>query len=136
MFEKARKIELFIIIAVIGVLGVIYAMSQKSTDNSDQQGSIQQNTNTDTSSQQQVPASNVAYRGEDGRTALDLLKVYNRVETKTTSFGEMVTGINGMEVDESKQFWAFYVNGSLASEGAATYKTKSTDTIEWKIESF
>lgn len=76
----------------------------------------------------------VSYKGEEGKTALDVLKSLAKVETKESTYGEFVTSINGVAADGTTEFWSFYVNEKLASEGAGTYQTKPTDTIEWKVE--
>ena len=80
--------------------------------------------------------SMVTYQGEAGVTALDTLKSITEVATEESSFGEFVAGINGVEADSSKEFWAFYVNGELANEGAGTYVAEAGDTFEWRIEAF
>jgi|SRR3989344_3844189 len=75
------------------------------------------------------------YEGEDGRSALEILKEKYTVETKEfTGIGEFVTSINGLKAEDNKNFWAFYVNGKQANEGAGSYKTKNGDIIEWKLE--
>ncbi len=133
LFEKSRKLEIFIIVAIIGVFGATYALTQKPSGQPSQNNVKQEQSGEVV---QMVPASTIKYSGQEGRTALDLLKESHRVDTKSTSFGEMVIGIDGTAVDESKQYWAFYLNGSLSQVGAGTYVTKSGDQIEWKIESF
>lgn len=76
----------------------------------------------------------VSYEGQTGQTALAILKSLADVKTKDSSYGEFVTAINGVEADGSKEFWSFYVNGTLASEGAGTYKTTKGEMIQWKVE--
>lgn len=76
----------------------------------------------------------VTYSGEEGKDALSILKELTEVATDSSDFGEFVTSINGVAADPDTEFWAFYVNGELASEGAGIYQTKSTDTIEWRID--
>lgn len=69
-----------------------------------------------------------------GQTALDLLKASHTIETKTFSgIGEYVTTIDGKKED-SKHFWALYVNGKQSQVGASDYKVKAGDKIEWKFE--
>lgn len=71
----------------------------------------------------------------ENKTALDLLKMGHTVETKTFSgVGEYVIAINGKKEDSGKNFWAFYVNNKQTTEGAAIYKPKDKDFIEWKLE--
>ena len=77
------------------------------------------------------------YSGQDGKTALELLKLaYPNTTTKTAaSLGEYVTGIDGHEASSS-QFWKFSVNGTESSVGAGSYVTKSADVIMWELTSF
>jgi len=77
----------------------------------------------------------VSYEGQTGKTALEVLKSLADVKTKDSSYGEFVTAINGVEADGTTQFWSFYVNGKLASEGAGTYKSTDGEKIEWRVES-
>lgn len=74
----------------------------------------------------------ISYDGQSPQTALELLKAKVQVETKDTSFGPQIMGINGVKASD-KEFWAFYVNGQPASVGAHEYVTKDSDKIEWKL---
>lgn len=76
-------------------------------------------------------------RIEEGKTALDLLNKFTKVETKGEGANAYVTSINGKKaLTEKKEYWAFYVNGKPAAVGAGSYKLKSGDKIEWKIEKY
>lgn len=77
----------------------------------------------------------VSYDGQEGKTALELLKSLTSVETQSSAYGDFVISVNGLKADSTKEYWSFYVNGAYASEGAGTYKTNSIDKIEWKLES-
>ncbi|MCL2451963.1 DUF4430 domain-containing protein [Candidatus Saccharibacteria bacterium] len=82
-----------------------------------------------------VRQNGVSYEGKDGKTALALLKKKHAVETKEfTGMGEFVTAIDGVKAEDGKNFWAFYVDGEMATEGASTYETKSGEKIEWRLE--
>lgn len=82
-----------------------------------------------------VKANGVSYEGKNDKTALELLKDSHKVETKEFSgMGEFVTAIDGVEAEDGKNFWAFYVNGEMAAEGAGTYKTKDGEKIEWRLD--
>lgn len=76
----------------------------------------------------------ISYKGVEGKDALTLLKSNYQVETKSYDFGEMVESINGVKPD-SKHFWSFYVNGQMSQVGAGSYQTKTSDTLEWKLDS-
>lgn len=129
------------VIALLGA-GALWAGFSNNESTTNQVNQDQQSQVAEQNSQKQ-PASNVtisedkktvSYQGEEGKTALETLRQRTDVETKTESFGEFVTGINGLVADSAKEYWAFYVNGAYASEGAGTYIQKSGDVIEWKLE--
>jgi hypothetical protein len=79
----------------------------------------------------------LSYRGQEGKTALEILRSVAQVEAKGEGVNAYVTKINGYTASEAnKEFWAFYVNGQSSQVGAGSYVTKATDTIEWKIEQY
>lgn len=126
-FIKAKRLEIFVVLIVIAVIGIAYALTQKATA----PVTTSQNQN-----QQATVVSSVSYQGQDNRNALDLLQVFHKVDTKDTSFGKQVMGIDGVTPDPTNSYWAFYVNGKLAQVGADHYTTKYGDLIEWKVEKF
>lgn len=86
--------------------------------------------------QQQPVVQNdyVKYYGQDGKTALEILKIVTTVQTKNyPGVGVFVQSINGVAPDE-RHFWKLYVNGSESQVGADQVQTKNGDTIEWKLE--
>lgn len=118
-----KKLSIVIAILVVIVGGIFGYKYEKNHSTSS--GSV-------TATAQATP-STISYSGVDGKNALDLLKVNHKVDVKTSSFGDYVQGIDGVEGDAG-HFWSFYVNGSMASVGAGAYVSKSTDKIEWKFE--
>ncbi|MBE1877248.1 DUF4430 domain-containing protein [Myceligenerans sp. TRM 65318] len=85
-----------------------------------------------------VEREDFTYSGEDGETALDLL-LENDPTAETTGEGEtaFVTGICGYTADEAeKEFWALYVDGEQATEGAGALETEDGQEITWKLETF
>jgi hypothetical protein len=78
----------------------------------------------------------ITYKGEDNSTALELLN--KKCQTESTGQGEssFITKINGVEANSSKEFWSFKVNGEMASVGAGSYTTKSSDIITWELSTF
>ncbi len=87
--------------------------------------------NVVTNAQHQI--TQLSYQGIQGQNALALLKKHAAVLTKHYSFGDMVTSINGVKGSGPK-YWTFYINGKMASVGAGSYTTKSTDTLAWKLQ--
>src|SRR3972149_9844105 len=63
---------------------------------------------------QQSQTVAISYRGEDGKTALELVKKHAKVETKSYSFGELVTAINSND-GGGKKYWLYFVNGKEAN---------------------
>ena len=73
------------------------------------------------------------FYADENKTALDLLKMGHKVETKEFSgIGEFVESINGTKADK-KHFWEFIVNGKSSNVGAGSYKPVNGDKIEWKL---
>lgn len=90
--------------------------------------------NNPNNQQQAVAAvSSIAYNGQDGKNALDLLKENNKIETQDSSFGIFVTTINGIQ-NTNNQYWMFYVNGELSSTAPDQYQSKNSDKIEWRYQ--
>lgn len=121
------KINLINIIAMVGVL-IIALMVGWGLD-------LSRHNNVTTSDQKKVAAvQSIAYNGQDGQNALDLLKKKATVKTQDSSMGAFVISINDIENTET-QYWMFYVNGELAPIASDQYKTKNNDKIEWRYES-
>jgi hypothetical protein len=144
----AKRIEIFVVVVIIALFGIIYAFTQKPVMAPTTQISQNQNQNIvpnpeppiqpniqppAPSPTPQVPANVIQYKGQDGKNAFELLKASHRVDAKHYSFGDMVTGIDGVSPD-SKHFWAMYVNGEFSQVGASQYITKNSETIKWVIE--
>ncbi|WP_442599672.1 DUF4430 domain-containing protein [Neobacillus sp. D3-1R] len=70
-------------------------------------------------------------------TAFQLLQVLwgDKVAFSDTQFGKMITSINGL-AGEGTNYWAFYVNGQMATVGADSYKLQAGDQISFQYESW
>lgn len=80
-------------------------------------------------SQVQV-ATTISYHGENGKTALEILKTTEDVVVHNSQ----IDNINGQKSGTDGKYWVFYVNGKLAQTNAGKYNTKDSDFIEWKFE--
>jgi hypothetical protein len=89
-------------------------------------------TPTTTSSAEREVRSIIVYDGEDGKTALELLKARARVRTHTSQLGELVIEINGAASGNGYNF-NYFVNGVMPKTGAGNYVTKNGERIEWKL---
>jgi hypothetical protein len=74
----------------------------------------------------------ITYDGEDGKTALDLLKTHAQVRTAASQLGELVEEINGVSSGDG-HYLIYFVNGAMAKTGAAHYITGRGDKVEWKL---
>jgi len=74
----------------------------------------------------------IAYEGEDGKTALELLKAHAKVRTATSQLGELVEEINGVASGNGR-YLIYFVNGAMAKTGASQYVTRRGDKVEWKL---
>ncbi len=132
MKKKLGAILLTILVLGAGVGGYV-AVFVKNHDTTKSTASV---TQTQTAGTISISADRkqVTYTGEVGRTALQNLQVLTNVGVTDTSYGKMVVSINGVSAVNGKTYWAFYVNGAYANEGAGTYKTKAGDKLMWKLE--
>ena len=150
MNNVGRKLEVFVIVTIIAVIGIVYAFKQKpvlaptnsinQTQNSDQsQSSATPNTGTSVKpsdgqvTPEPAPTGVIEYQGVAGKNALELLKLKHTVDLKQYSYGSFVNSIDGI-VPDSKHFWAFYINGQFGQVASDKYITKSSDTIKWELD--
>ena len=131
-----RRLEIFVIVAVIAGIGIVYAFTQKPVSAPTTQtvsNDLSVRPTDSPTPQEEVPVTTITYQGVDGKNALELLKASHQVEAQHYSFGDLVTSIDGLAPD-SKHFWAMYVNDSFSQVGASAYMTKSSDTIKWEVD--
>jgi len=147
MSNFGRKLQIFIVVAFIALFGIIYAFTKtpvqapvttsqnQTTNDTSPSPDNQSNLNpvSPTPPQVQVSSNVITYQGQNGKTALAILKANHRVEAKHYDFGDLVTGIDGITPDSS-HFWAMYVNNQFSQVGASAYITKNSDTIRWQID--
>jgi hypothetical protein len=143
MNKLLKKIEIFAIVVVIAVVGIIYAFKESPvlSPSINKTAPIQQDSALNASLtvatnelNQPAPETSIIYQGEDGRNALELLRANHQVTVKSYDFGDFVTSINGI-TPASNQFWSMYINDQMSQVGASEYETKSSDIIRWQIDS-
>lgn len=116
----ANIVAIVLLIVLVGFAGNFLGKYSKN---------ISKNTEKEVASVQSV-----VYFGEDGKSALELLKNNtNEIQTQDSSLGVFVLSINGVS-NTDNQFWMFYVNDQLSSVAADQYQTKNEDKIEWRYE--
>lgn len=116
------SIVLFALVVVIIGVAILFTESKDFTKSETKVAATAQATTT------------FSYPGVAGKDALTLLKEKTTVEQDSSG---LVSSINMRKADSTQhEYWAFYVNGKMASVGPASYVTKSSDKIEWKIEKY
>lgn len=115
-FGLVNMVAIFALILLVGVFGNYLGKSLEKPQ---------------AVNQQVIAAQAISYDGQDGKTALELLKTRATIETQDFSVGIYVTSINGVQ-NSQDHYWMFYLNGELSSVGADQYVTKSSDKIEWR----
>lgn len=139
--SKNTKIIISVLIALAIVVAGLLAwkyVTPKTVTNEEAVNISQIETESETVASDNIvytdDGKQVEYVGQNDTTALDLLKSLTDVETKDSQFGSMVVGIHDVQAEDGKTYWAFYVNGAYANEGAGTFVTKDTDKLMWKLE--
>ena len=120
-----------LVVAITGSAGLILAT--QSSESQPKPAATQQ-TPAKEAKKGTAASSSIKYQGEEGKTALELLKTHAEVATKDSSYGTYVHSINGLAGGTDNKYWMFYINGTLAEMGADAYTTKAGDAIEWKFE--
>lgn len=91
-------------------------------------GTVTKNSNVNTA----IPAQEITYSGQEGKTAYELLAATHDVEASTEGFVSAIDGIK----PTGRQFWSFKVNGQSAAKGAKEVITSDNDTITWQLETY
>ena len=121
--KKNWKQILLVVILVLGI-GYVFEVSETKIDKKE----------SNEVKSEIIDNKSFEYKGEEGKDALSLLKEKTLVELNDKG---MVVSVDGRKADsEAHEFWGFYVNGKMAEVGAADFKTKDTDVINWKIERY
>src|SRR5262245_5756460 len=130
MKNLGRKLEIFVIVVGIALVGIIYAFKQKPAAVPASRNSVSTEQTTpstatsvkpdsaDTTPVQSTVAA-IEYPGQDGKSALQLLQISHQVGIKHYSYGDFVESIDGVKPD-SQHFWALYVNDKFAQVGASS----------------
>jgi hypothetical protein len=128
-----------IVTLVVAVFGAVVGLTAavETSNNANEISNLQSSVDklSGEAKQDGIRSSGVSYEGQNDKTALELLKDKYQVDTKEFSgVGEFVSAIEGVAAEDGKNFWAFYVDGQMATEGAGTYKTKDGEKIEWRLD--
>jgi uncharacterized protein YxeA len=132
-----KLLPVIIALLVVMTVGTGLALNRQKPDEKKPAANTSQNEQKpadDSTKIAKAETSSVSYDGQEGKTALELLKQNAEVVTKDSAYGPYVDSINNVQGGTDGKYWAFYVNGQMAQVGADAYQTKTGDKIEWKFE--
>ncbi len=76
----------------------------------------------------------VSYNCQPGKTAFETLQEnHNQVNYQGSSFGRMITGINGVSQGNGK-YWLYSVDGKDATVSADAYICQGNEKIKWELK--
>lgn len=73
------------------------------------------------------------YQCDGGKTAFDALDEKAEVEFSESSFGKLVTSIDGKSQGDGK-YWLYSVNDKEATVGASVYICNEGEEIKWELK--
>lgn len=76
----------------------------------------------------------VSYNCQSGKTAFEVLQANNnQVKFQGSSFGRMITGINGVSQGGGK-YWLYSIDGKDATVSADAYICQGNEKIQWELK--
>ena len=118
-----KNLILILVVAGIGVAVWFLATNNSGSELSQSVSTVQQGGNQ----------TRYTYEGEEGVSALELLKKRYNVSIKDVFGILQVESIEG-QTGDGKGAWRMYVNGERVTTAADQYLTKDGDKIEWRYE--
>lgn len=73
------------------------------------------------------------YECQSGKTAFDVLDEKFKVEFTESSFGKLVTSIDGKSQGDGK-YWLYSINDKEATMGATAYTCNGSEEIKWELK--
>ncbi len=98
------------------------------------QGNFFKTSNKEGGIQTKQKSLSLEYDCQSGKTAFEVLEEKaSDVEFKGSSFGRMVTGINGIKQGSGK-YWLYFINGKDATVSADSYICLEEEKIKWELK--
>lgn len=76
---------------------------------------------------------------EPGKTAWDAIVQaigIDNIQYDSYSFGNFITGLNGVSADPNSQYYEFRINGASASVGVSDYVVSDNDQLDFVLTTF
>lgn len=125
----SRVLAILVAVAIL-VVGLILAVNylQQTSNESDQATETNQSLTAE-------PAENIEFTASPEGSVLDQLQAINDdVVVVESEEGSYVDSINGLAGGADGKYWSLYVDGEMATIGAADYMPKGGEVIEWKFQ--
>ena len=122
MKTKYLLISVLILTAILAVFYIIFSRMQTEVQPSSNQYSPSP-----------IVLEKVSYQCEAGKSAFDVLDEKNEVEYSESSFGKLVTAINGKSQGEGK-YWLYSIDEKEATVGANAYICIGKEEIKWELK--
>jgi hypothetical protein len=130
-FSPASK-NIYLILAVLTIVLFVGYMAVKNHILSGSPNLDQQQISTISNDQSQNK-DQFDYDCPKDQTAFDVLQSKAQIEFKESSFGKLVTKINGTEQGNGK-YWLYSVNDKEATVGATQYICSGDEKIKWELK--
>lgn len=122
------------ILVISGFVGFLYFFKEKLMEGFNTQSRINFETlEKITPSQSPAGQVNLSYNCQPGSSAYEILEKENKVEYQGSSFGRMITSINGLSQGSGK-YWLYSIDGKDATVSADAYLCQGSEKIEWELK--
>lgn len=126
---KYRYLSLFVIIFALFVVG-LFVFKEKFVS---EPVVSMEHESIDHQMEMESSIGKFDYVCQSGKNAYEELSMHAQIESKDSSFGPMVTGINGQNQGDGK-YWLYAIDGQEATVGASSYLCKGGEQITWELK--
>lgn len=80
-----------------------------------------------------APTASLSYLCQKGKTAFEVLEKTAVIEFTTSSYGKLVTSINGAK-QANNQYWLYSIDEKPAEIGADSFLCQDREIILWELK--
>lgn len=129
---RYRYLSLFVLVFAFFVGGLFIFKEQFSRDSkvTEKMPMLSETQLVEMSEEQ---TNQFSYVCQAGKSAFEELQIHAKIETQNSSFGPMVTAINGVNQGDGR-YWLYAIDGQEATMGASIYICKGGEQISWELK--
>lgn len=124
---KTTNIYIIGVLVIALLLFLVFYFNQKPSPVSSPQPIVNSN------QPKTALTSQISYNCQPGKTAFEVLQDKNQVQFQGSSFGRMITAINGKNQGQGK-YWLYFIDGREASVSADAYLCQGSEQIQWELK--